>query len=124
MLINGLHIRIIHATTVEIIRLVDRLQRVGKDFKDVATIFFSASVWEEDGAAEVAELGLTKGSRVSVDGLWSKRTWTTKEGERRVTDVLTVSKVRLFTETEVARPEAVGDDTEPTPEEAIGQPAA
>ena len=43
MLINGLHIRIIHATTVEIIRLVDRLQRVGKDFKDVATIFFSAS---------------------------------------------------------------------------------
>jgi len=25
MLINGLHIRIIHATTVEIIRLVDRL---------------------------------------------------------------------------------------------------
>jgi single-stranded DNA-binding protein len=104
MLIKGLHIRIIHATTVEIIRLVDRLQRVGKDFKDVATIFFSASVWEEDGAAEVAELGLTKGSRVSVDGLWSKRTWTTKEGERRVTDVLTVSKVRLFTETEVARP--------------------
>ena len=62
-------------------------ERVGKDF------FFSASVWEEDGAAEVAELGLTKGSRVSVDGLWSKRTWTTKEGERRVTDVLTVSKV-------------------------------
>ena len=124
MLINGLHIRIIHATTVEIIRLVDRLQRVGKDFKDVATIFFSASVWEEDGAAEVAELGLTKGSRVSVDGLWSKRTWTTKEGERRVTDVLTVSKVRLFTETEVARPEAVGDDAEATPDEAIGQPAA
>jgi single-stranded DNA-binding protein len=99
MLINGLHIRIIHATVVEIIRLVDRLQGVGKDFKDVATIFFSASVWEEDGAAEVAELGLTKGSRISVDGLWSKRTWTTKEGERRVTDVLTVSKVRLFTET-------------------------
>jgi single-stranded DNA-binding protein len=123
MLINGLHIRIIHATTVEIIRLVDRLQRVGKDFKDVATIFFSASVWEEDGAAEVAELGLTKGSRVSVDGLWSKRTWTTKEGERRVTDVLTVSKVRLFTETEVARPEAVDDDAEPTPDEAIAQPA-
>jgi single-stranded DNA-binding protein len=123
MLINGLHIRIIHATTVEIIRLVDRLQRVGKDFKDVATIFFSASVWEED-ACEVAELGLTKGSRVSVDGLWSKRTWTTKEGERRVTDALAVSKVRLFTATEIARPEAVGDDAEPTPDEAIGQPAA
>jgi single-stranded DNA-binding protein len=68
-------------------------ERLGKDFKDVATIFFSASVWEEYGAPEVAELGLTKGSRVSVDRLWSKRTWTTKEGERRVTDVLTVSKV-------------------------------
>jgi hypothetical protein len=38
--------------------------------------------------------------------------------------VLTVSKVRLFTETEVARPEAVRDDAEPTPDEAIGQPAA
>ena len=123
MLINGLHIRIIHATTVEIIRLVDRLQRVGKDFKDVATIFFSASVWEED-ACEVAELGLTKGSRVSVDGLWSKRTWITKDGERRINDVLTVTKVRLFTETEVGRPDAVDDDAEPTPDEAIAEPAA
>jgi hypothetical protein len=45
-----------------------------------------------------------------------------KKGERRVTDVLTVSKVRLFTETEVARPEAVCDDTEPTTDEPIGQP--
>ena len=67
---------------------------------------------------------MTKGSRVSIDGLWSKRTCSTKERERRVTDVLTVSKVRLFTETEVARPEAVDDDAEPTPDEAIGQPAA
>ena len=33
-----------------------------------------------------------------------------------------ISKVR-FTETEVARPEAVDDDAEPTPE-AIAQPAA
>lgn len=56
-------------------------ERVGKDFKDVATIFFSANLWEEDGAAEVAELGLTKGSRVSVDGLWSNRTCSTKEGD-------------------------------------------
>jgi hypothetical protein len=30
----------------------------------------------------------------------------------------------LFTETEVARPEAVDDDAEPTPDEAIPQPAA
>jgi len=72
----------------------------------------------------VAELGLTKGSRVSVDGLWSKRSWTDKDSERRISDVLTVSKFRLFTETELARPEAVGDDAEPTPDESIGQPAA
>ena len=99
-------------------------EHVGKDFSDVATIFFSASVWEEDGAVEVAELGLTKGSRVSVDGLWSKRSWTTKDGERRINDVLTVTKVRLFTETEVGRPDAVDDDAEPTPDEAIAEPAA
>ena len=101
-------------------------EHVGKDFSDVATIFFSASVWEEeeDGAVEVAELGLTKGSRVSIDGLWSKRTWITKDGERRINDVLTVTKVRLFTETEVGRPDAVDDDAEPTPDEAIAEPAA
>jgi single-strand DNA-binding protein len=99
-------------------------ERVGKDFKDVATIFFSASVWEEDGAAEVAELGLTKGSRVSVDGLWSKRSWTDKDSERRISDVLTVSKFRLFTETEVARPDLVDDDAEPTSDEAVVEPAA
>ena len=67
---------------------------------------------------------MTKGSRVSVDGLWSKRTWITKDGERRINDVLTVTKVRLFTETEVGRPDAVDDDAEPTPDEAIAEPAA
>jgi single-strand DNA-binding protein len=36
-------------------------ERTGNQFNDVATVFFDASVWEEDGAAEVAELGLTKG---------------------------------------------------------------
>jgi len=99
-------------------------ERVGKDFSDVATIFFSASVWEEDGAAEVAELGLTKGSRVSVDGLWSKRSWTTKDGERRINDVLTVSKVRLFTETEISGPGVAEDDGEPPSDDAMSQPAA
>ena len=98
-------------------------ERVGKDFSDVATIFFSASVWEEDGAAEVAELGLTKGSRVSVDGVWSKRSWTTKDGNRRINDVLTVSKVRMFTETEISGPGAAEDDGEPTPDEATPEPS-
>jgi single-stranded DNA-binding protein len=37
-------------------------ERAGNQFNDVATVFFDASVWEEDGAAEVAELGLTKGT--------------------------------------------------------------
>jgi single-strand DNA-binding protein len=108
-------------------------ERSGNTVKDVATIFFSATVWEEDGAAEVAELGLTKGSRVTVEGVWSKRTWTTKDGQRRITDVLTVSKVRLFTETEVSGPAVADADGETPPDEATpaakprrknGQPAA
>jgi len=37
-------------------------ERAGNQFKDATTVFFDASVWEEDGAAEVAELGLTKGT--------------------------------------------------------------
>jgi single-stranded DNA-binding protein len=53
-------------------------ERAGNQFKDVVTVFFDASVREEDGATEVAELGLTKGARVTVEGVWSKRTGTTK----------------------------------------------
>jgi single-stranded DNA-binding protein len=91
-------------------------------------IFFSANVWEEDGAAEVAELGLTKGSRVTVEGVWSKRPWTTKDGDRRINDVLTVSKIRLLTETEISRPDVAEDDEptsdEATPDEATSEPAA
>ena len=60
-----------------------------------------------------AELGLTKGSPVSVDGLWSKRSWTTEEGERRINDVLTVSEVRLFTETEISCPTALRTTANP-----------
>jgi len=90
-------------------------ERAGNTFNDVATVFFDASVWEEDGAAEVAELGLTKGTRVTVEGVWSKRTRTTKDGQPRINDVLTVSKIRLLTETEISRPDDVADDNEPTP---------
>jgi single stranded DNA-binding protein len=95
-------------------------ERAGNDIKDVATLFFDAAVWEEAGAAEVAELGLTKGTRVTVEGLWSKRTRTTKAGEPRINDVLTVNKIRLFTETEISRPDDVvedeGEHDEATPE--------
>ena len=90
-------------------------ERAGNTFNDVATVFFDASVWEEDGAAEVAELGLTKGTRVTVEGVWSKRARTTKDGQPRINDVLTVSKIRLLTETEISRPDDVADDNEPTP---------
>ncbi|HEY6686123.1 MAG TPA: single-stranded DNA-binding protein [Propionibacteriaceae bacterium] len=41
-------------------------ERVSGQMRDVTTVFFDASVWEEDGAVEVAELGLAKGSRVTV----------------------------------------------------------
>jgi single-stranded DNA-binding protein len=45
-------------------------ERVTGQMRDVTTIFFDVSVWEEDGAVEVAELGLAKGSRVTIEGLW------------------------------------------------------
>jgi single stranded DNA-binding protein len=102
-------------------------ERAGSQFNDVATVFFDASVWEEDGAAEVAELGLTKGTRVTVEGLWSKRSRTTKDGQPRVNDVLTVRKIRLLTETEVSAPD-VDDNVEydeATPEPSdLKEPAA
>ena len=98
-------------------------ERAGNQFKDVVTVFFDASVWEEDGAAEVAELGLTKGTRVTVEGIWSKRTRTTKDGQPRINDVLTVRKIRLLTETEISAPEVVDDD-EPAADEPVPEPAA
>jgi hypothetical protein len=41
-------------------------ERAGNQFKDVATVLFDAGVWEEDGAAGVAELGLTSYARCVV----------------------------------------------------------
>ena len=92
--------------------------------RDVTTIFFDASVWEEDGDVEVAELGLAKGSRVTIEGLWSKRTGTNKAGERRINDVLTVRKIRLLTETEISATDVAANDTEATADEALPEPAA
>jgi single-strand DNA-binding protein len=97
-------------------------ERAGNDIKDVATLLFDAAVWEEAGAAEVAELGLTKGTRVTIEGLWSKRTRTTKAGQPRINDVLTVNKIRLLTETEIRRTD-VEDDSEATPDEATPEPS-
>jgi single-strand DNA-binding protein len=99
-------------------------ERAGNQFKDVVTVFFDASVWEEDGAAEVAELGLTKGTCVTVEGVWSKRTRTTKDGQPRINDVLTVSKIRLLTETEISRPDGVENGDEPAQDETVPEPAA
>ena len=86
-------------------------ERAGKHFNDVATIFFGASVWEEDGAAEVAELGLTKGSRVTVEGVWSKRSWTTKDGQPRINDVLTVTMHWKCGHTQIAKRTKIKRDT-------------
>jgi single-strand DNA-binding protein len=98
-------------------------ERAGNALKDVATIFFDASVWEEDGTAEVAELGLAKGTRVTVERLWSKRSRTTKDGQPRINDVLTVRKIRLLNETEISAPDVADDDGEPTADEAASEPA-
>jgi single-strand DNA-binding protein len=99
-------------------------ERTGNQFKDVITIFFDASVWQEDGAVEVAGLGLTKGTRVTVEGVWSKRSRTTKDGQPRINDVLTVSKIRLLTETEISRPDVAEDGDEPAQDETVPEPAA
>jgi single stranded DNA-binding protein len=99
-------------------------ERVSGQMRDVTTVFFDASVWKEDGAVEVAELGLAKGSRVTVEGLWSKRTGTTKAGESRINDVLTVRKIRLLTETEISATDVVADDAEATTDEPVPQSAA
>jgi hypothetical protein len=58
---------------------------------------------------------LATGCRVTVEGLWSKRTGTTKAGESRINDVLTVRKIRLLTETEIS---ATGVAAEVTADEA------
>jgi single-stranded DNA-binding protein len=55
---------------------------------------------------------LTKGTRVTVEGVWSKRTRTTKDGQLRINDVLTARKIRLLTETEISATDVDGDDVE------------
>jgi len=55
-------------------------------------------------------------------GHWSKRTRTTKDGQLRINDVLTVHKIRLFTETEISAPDVdddIADDDELMP---VGAP--
>jgi single-stranded DNA-binding protein len=64
---------------------------------------------------------LTKGTRVTVEGVWSKRTRTTKDGQPRINDVLTVSTIRLLTETEISRPEVADDGDEPSQDEAVSE---
>jgi single-strand DNA-binding protein len=75
----------------------------GGKFIDVDVIFFHCTVWEEDGASEVADLDLKRGERVTLEGVWFKRAWVNQRKERQVADELRVTKVRVFTETEVTR---------------------
>jgi single stranded DNA-binding protein len=62
---------------------------------DVDTTYFRCTAWEEDGAADIAALDLTKGALVRVSGRWSKRKWTGKDGQTRTDDELTVTSVSV-----------------------------
>jgi single-stranded DNA-binding protein len=69
-------------------------------------IFFHCAVWEK-AASEVLRLGLDRGDRVIIDGVWSKRAWVNQNNERQVANELRVTKVRIFSEVEVAGDEDV-----------------
>jgi single-strand DNA-binding protein len=83
--------------------------KVDGKFDDIDVIFFRCAVWEEDGAAEVADLDLQRGDRITLEGVWSKRAWIDDKRKRRIADELRVTKVKVFTETEITR-DADGDD--------------
>lgn len=78
-------------------------------FTDVATTYLRATLWEEDGAAAFAELGLRKGALIRVSGRWSKNRWTGNDGQSRVGDNLTVTAVSVSKDTEISRPEESGE---------------
>lgn len=86
--------------------------RTSDGFADVDTTFFRCTLWEEDGAAEFAALGLRKGSLVRVTGRWSKNRWTANDGKARIGDNLTVTAVSVSQSTEISRPET-SDDAQP-----------
>jgi hypothetical protein len=72
--------------------------------------------------SRLPSLAWPRGTRVTVEGVWSKRTRTTKDGQLRINDVLTVHKIRLFTETEISAPDVdddIADDDELMP---VGAP--
>lgn len=57
---------------------------------DGETIWFRCFVWGDEAPA--AATALRKGMRVVVDGRLAQNTWTTKEGETRVTFEINVDK--------------------------------
>ena len=74
--------------------------RTDDGFSDVETTFFRCTLWGEDGAAEFAKLGLSRGARLRVSGRWSKKPWRAKDGTERIGDNLTVTAVSVHTDTE------------------------
>jgi single stranded DNA-binding protein len=85
--------------------------RTQDGFTDVATTFFRCTLWEEDGADELAGLNLRKGALVRVSGRWSKSRWTDRDGKARIGDNLTVTAVSVSQSTEITRRET--DEPEP-----------
>lgn len=61
--------------------------------KDKPTIWWRCSLWGK--RAEALGQYLTKGSRVTVTGRATERTWTDKEGQERTTLEINVSDVAL-----------------------------
>ena len=93
--------------------------RTDDGYADVGTTFFRCTLWDEDGAAEFAKLGLSRGARLRVSGRWSKKPWRAKDGTERIGDNLTVTAVSVHTDTETEI-----SPKESSVEEAKAKPAA
>jgi single-strand DNA-binding protein len=68
--------------------------------------FYTLNVWGKQ--AEHCAEALAKGDRVVAAGSWSKRPWTTREGEARISVELTVRDIGpslLFRSAEIQRPD-------------------
>jgi single stranded DNA-binding protein len=91
--------------------------RTDGGFADVGTTFFRCTLWDEDGAAEFAKLGLRKGARLRVSGRWSRKPWVDRDGKGRIGDNLTVTSVAVSqaTETEITPKESSVEEPPPEP---------
>lgn len=93
--------------------------RTDDGFADVETTFFRCTLWDEDGAAEFAKLGLKRGARLRVSGRWSKKPWVAADGSTRIGNNLTVTAVsiRHDSETEISAKESSPEEAAPDGDE-------